>query len=248
VRLFCEYAQGQLQGATWKPEVNLIGHSMGTIVACEILQRFHQLRVDNAVFMAAACSIRDFKQKVVPYLEEQHLREQLLGLPPGTEQKTEFYNLCLHDFGENAEKNPGNLDLSQRGSLLTWIDRLFEKPESENDRTLGRWTNALLATDDIPGSIMGQITMKAFGRDRTYNGETPPPFYNVAQTKPKKGKYAVEPQKHGEFARFEEGSKKSDSNIGFWRKKYWQPERQPRPVLTDRKKRDMRKMPAEQRN
>jgi hypothetical protein len=219
---------------------------MGAIVACEILQRFHQLRIDNAVFMAAACSIRDFKQKVVPYLEEQHLREQLRGLPPGTERKTEFYNLCLHDAAENAEKNPGNADLSQRGSLLTWIDRMFEKPESENDRTLGRWTNALLATDDIPANVMGQITMKSFGRDRTYGGETPPPFYSVAGAKPKKARFAVEPQKHGEFARFEEGEKKNDSNIGFWRKKYWQPEGQRRVVLTEPRKPQQREIHMQQ--
>jgi pimeloyl-ACP methyl ester carboxylesterase len=40
--------------------VDVIGHSMGAIVANEALRNFPDLRIRNLVYMAAACSIRDF--------------------------------------------------------------------------------------------------------------------------------------------------------------------------------------------
>ncbi len=178
VHLFCRGAQSRLAGASWRPQITLIGHSMGAIVSCEILQRFHRLSLDNVVFMGAACSVSDFKHKVVPYLQEQNLRESLFaefaqtyGVDPQRtaarpERKTRFYNLCLHDAAENGEKNPLETDLVQRGSLLTWIDTLYGRPESENDRTLGRWVNAILSTDNLPGDIVDRITIKEFGVDR----------------------------------------------------------------------------------
>jgi hypothetical protein len=89
--------------------------------------------------------------------------------------------------------------------------------------------------------------MKSFGRDRTYTGENPPAFYQVAGASPKKQRVAVEPQKHGEFARFEEGTRHRASNIAFWRKKYWQPEGQRNAVLTESKKPRQQEMPIEQR-
>ena len=79
VSYFCEQAQGRLLGTGKRPVITLIGHSMGTIVSCEILERFHQLALDHVVFMGAACSISDFKAKVIPYLEEQNLRVRLGG-------------------------------------------------------------------------------------------------------------------------------------------------------------------------
>ena len=155
--------------------ITIIGHSMGAIVACELLQRFHALPVDNVVFEAAACSVSNFKTNVIPFLEEQNVHVQiatLKGEDPTNVVKTHVYNLCLHDDAENAEKNPGEFDLSQRGSLLTWIDTLYQSPESENDRTFGRWVNAILATDDLPSDVLDRITIKEFGRDRL-RGATP---------------------------------------------------------------------------
>ena len=111
---------------------------MGAIVACEMLERFHRLAVDDVVLMAAACSIRDFKDKIIPFLEEQDLRANFAKAAPDQEKlyapfiKTRLYNLCLNDTAEHIEPNPGRpLDLSQRGSLLTWIDTLYQSPESE---------------------------------------------------------------------------------------------------------------------
>jgi hypothetical protein len=210
--------------AAWLPgkrsTLTIIGHSMGAIVACELLQRFHALPVDNVVFEAAACSVSNFKTNVIPFLEEQNLRAQVAapeGKDPANVVKTHIYNLCLHDDAENAEKNPGELDLSQRGSLLTWIDTLYQSPESENDRTFGRWVNAILATDDFPSDILDRITIKEFGRDRLRERHRNVPVYTVEDNG---GPKIAEPTKHGEMTRYEPGVEKRKSNFKFWSKEY----------------------------
>jgi len=203
-----------------EPKITIIGHSMGAIVACELLQRFHALPVENVVFEAAACSVSNFKTNVIPFLEEQNLRTQIATLEkknPADVVKTHVYNLCLHDDAENAEKNPGELDLSQRGSLLTWIDTLYQSPESENDRTFGRWVNAILATDDFPSDILDRITIKEFGRDRLRKDHLNVPVYTVEDDG---GPKIAEPTKHGEMTRYEPGVKKRKSNFKFWSKEY----------------------------
>jgi hypothetical protein len=209
--------------ATWapkEPKITIIGHSMGAIVACELLQRFHALPVENVVFEAAACSVSNFKTNVIPFLEEQNLRTQIAtleGKDPADVVKTHVYNLCLNDDSEMAEKNPGELDLSQRGSLLTWIDTLYQSPESENDRTFGRWVNAILATDNFPSDILDRITIKEFGRDRLKKDHLNVPVYTVEDDS---GPKIAEPTKHGEMTRFEPGVKKRKSNFKFWSKEY----------------------------
>jgi hypothetical protein len=210
--------------AAWAPKerskITVIGHSMGAIVACELLQRFHALPVDDVVFEAAACSVSNFKTNVIPFLEEQNLRTQIAtmeGKDPADLVKTHVYNLCLHDDAENAEKNPGELDLSQRGSLLTWIDTLYQSPESENDRTFGRWVNAILATDDFPSDILDRITIKEFGRDRLREHHPKVPVYTVEGDGRSK---IAEPTKHGEMTRYEPGVEKRKSSFTFWSKEY----------------------------
>jgi pimeloyl-ACP methyl ester carboxylesterase len=210
--------------ASWGPgersTITIIGHSMGAIAACELLQRFHALPVNNVVFEAAACSVSNFKTNVIPFLEEQNLRAQVataVGEDPANVVKTHVYNLCLHDDAENAEKNPGEFDLSQRGSLLTWIDTLYQWPESENDRTFGRWVNAILATDDLPSDVLDRITIKEFGRDRLRERHPNVPLYTVEDSA---GTKIAEPTKHGEMTRYESGVKKRKSNFKFWSKEY----------------------------
>jgi hypothetical protein len=211
--------------------ITIIGHSMGAIVACELLQHFHALPVDNVVFEAAACSVSNFKTNVIPFLEEQNLQTKIAtleGKNPANVIKTHVYNLCLHDDAENAEKNPGELDLSQRGSLLTWIDTLYQSPESENDRTFGRWANAILATDDFPDDILDRISIKEFGRDRLRERHPNVPVYTMEDNgRPK----IAEPAKHGEMPRYEPGANKRKSNFKFWSKEYREREpKKPTPV------------------
>ena len=256
VYFFCHAAQNRLAGEGWRPQITLLGHSMGAIVSCEILQRFHRLSLDNVVFMGAACSVNDFKTKVVPYLQEQNLRENLhsefartYGIDPQlsaakADRKTRFYNLCLHDAAENGEKNPLETDLVQRGSLLTWIDTLYGRPESENDRTLGRWINAILSTDNLPGDIVDRITIKEFGVDRRLENY---PDLAAYAFRPGKLDFVQEPMHHGDFGRFQPGMKAEATNLAFWRAIYRQTEMAPEalvPVKTTRRSRSKVAGPA----
>ncbi len=212
-RVFCKQASAYLAAQKNRPgfkppTITLIGHSMGAIVVAEMLHRSHDIETqsalpfDRVVLMAAACSVNDFKNKVAPYLLEK------------VNQRTKLYNLCLNDAAERVEKYPGEFDLAARGSLLVWIDTLFQDPESENDRTFGRWENAVLATDDIPAAVLNRMTIKQFGRDRPRSQIN----YTVGKTAPK-GPFILEPTHHGDFSRF--APKTATTNFGFWRDLYW---------------------------
>jgi pimeloyl-ACP methyl ester carboxylesterase len=223
VRFFFESARDQLPAAgplqPYYPRVTLIGHSMGAIIASDILTRVPDIHYENVVFMAAASSVNDFKLKVVPYLQNQ----QRKGSP------TKFYNLCLNDANESGEREPSDfLEIAPRGSLLIWIDSLFDNPRDEDDRMLGRWENAILATDYVPDSIAKNVTIKAFGRDRHGSG----PGYGLP-ARNAQGELE-EPRKHGEFSRNQPtlaaGGAISDDgtpgnpNYPFWLEKYWKVE------------------------
>jgi hypothetical protein len=101
--------------------------------------------------------------------------------------------------------------------LLTWIDTLYQSPESENDRTFGRWVNAILATDDFPSDVLDRITIKEFGRDRLRERHPNVPLYTVEDSS---GIKIAEPTKHGEMTRYETGVEKRKSNFKFWSKEY----------------------------
>jgi pimeloyl-ACP methyl ester carboxylesterase len=124
--------------------VDVIGHSMGAIIVNEALRNFPDLRIRNLVYMAAACSIRDFLAVGGPYLKNHDVQ---------------FYNLSLHPRKEIDETNADGIPV--RGSLLTWIDEFFQTPESFGDRTLGSFENAVIAYHLLPKT--GRVHLKAFG-------------------------------------------------------------------------------------
>ena len=143
-----------------------------------------------------------------------------LNARPTAPTKTRFYNLCLHDASENGEKNPGETDIVQRGSLLTWLDVLYQKPESENDRTLGRWVNAILATDSLPGDVVDRITIKEFGVDRPLSAYLRLQDYAYRRGDAGSGGDLQEPMHHGDFGRFVPGKKKETTDLAYWRELY----------------------------
>jgi hypothetical protein len=231
VRLFFEEAEqfivANRAAGTFRAETVIVGHSMGTIVTNEILARFINIDFDHIVFMAAACSVNDFARVGIPYLR-QHPRAQ-------------FYNLCLHPAAERSEAQPGKvmladpiylpLELAPRGSLLVWIDSFLDHPESEGDRTLGRFENAVLMADAIPKNILNRMTLKGFGRDRGTRG-TAALYYtrNISYRTVKSGgliprEYLAEPREHGQFSRFSEPDKPSKPSFAFTKKRYWEAEK-----------------------
>jgi hypothetical protein len=132
-------------------EITLVGHSMGTIVLNRLMKDFPSLPCAHIVYMGAACSIADFVDSVVPYLESN--------------SRTRFFNLCLHPVAEESESNA--LEVAPRGSLLVWIDNFLSSPETTPDRRLGVWENVLQATHMIPQHLRGRICIKGFSAGRT---------------------------------------------------------------------------------
>jgi pimeloyl-ACP methyl ester carboxylesterase len=128
--------------------VTLVGHSMGTIVANQMVLAHPGLGYSNIVYMGAACSVSEFANAVLPCLEAN--------------TNTRFYNLTLHPIAEAREAQWTFLDLTPRGSLLEWIDNFLANPRTVPERTLGKWDNAISTTALIPTNVAGRIRIKAF--------------------------------------------------------------------------------------
>ncbi len=168
-----------------KYEITLVGHSMGSIVLSEFLRRSDNIEYRNIVFMAAACSVRTFQQHVIGYLSRH--------------SACDFYNLTLHPTNDLRERNFH--EIPPRGSLLVWIDDMFENPRTPLDRTLGRWENVVEASYVIPEDVRGRVNLKAFAvwpHDDLIRHEDP-----AKQV----------PQKHGQFAA-----------ASFWTEDFWRPD------------------------
>ena len=136
-------------------EITLVGHSMGAIVLNEFVHRSERVEYNNIVYLAAACSVRDFQRTVVGYLDRHRL--------------TRFYNLCLHPVNETRERNAELV--APRGSLLVWIDDMFSRPHTTLDRTLGRWQNLAAVSLAVPKHLRPRVTLKAFavlGTDQNF--------------------------------------------------------------------------------
>jgi len=137
-------------------QVTLIGHSMGTIIVNQIIRRYgDQLPISNIVYMAAACSVRDYQDTVFPYME-RHPHVQM-------------YHLVLHDLAEINERPVRQPDFVPRGSLLLWVDNFLAKPDTRRDRTAGRFLNLIMADHLAPPNLQSRIHIKQFdwGRQLT---------------------------------------------------------------------------------
>jgi hypothetical protein len=127
--------------------MSLVGHSMGAIVASEVLRAKDSLPIDNIVFMAAAASIRETEETVVPYLERH--------------PTTQFYNLTLHPMSDRREAD--FYRVAPYGSLLEWIDAYFGHTETELDRMAGKYDNLVRTALIFPDGVRGRTHIKAFG-------------------------------------------------------------------------------------
>lgn len=132
----------------------LIGHSLGTLLANELVRTFPELPCRNIVHMGSAASLRDTALNLAPYLQRH---------PNCT-----FYNLCLH---EHADQNEYMwLMFLPRGSILEWIDSFLSDPLALDDLTIGKWNNALRTLPTIKGPLRHQVVIKAFGiNDPVFN-------------------------------------------------------------------------------
>ena len=108
-------------------KIVLIGHSMGTIIANTILRQWPEIKYDRIVYMAAACSLKDFDASVTPQLRSN--------------PDARFYNYMLHPIAENQEAHM--YGLGGTGTLLNQIDNIYENAAATNHRTLGKWENVM---------------------------------------------------------------------------------------------------------
>ena len=141
-----------LEGVTNK-EIILIGHSMGAIVANKILIQHPDIKYSRIIYMAAACSIKDFRTSVIPYLNNN--------------KNTKFYNYTLHPVAENLESH--GYGFGGTGSLLNQIDSFYENPVFENQRTLGKWVNVMNGINFLNvDNVQSQIFLRTMKLDKAY--------------------------------------------------------------------------------
>ncbi len=144
---------GEWQKRDTQLKLTVAGHSMGTMVLNSGFRAITKgqvtpVKIDRIIYMAAACSIRDFQDTAGRYLKEH--------------PNTDCYNLCLNPFREIGEHQPLQAaPLFLSGSLLIWIDEFFEKPHDFLDRTFGTFENAIIANQHLPQNA--RFTLKAFG-------------------------------------------------------------------------------------
>lgn len=130
-------------------EIQLIGHSMGSIISNKIIARYPEINFSHIVYIAAACSLNDIADNVSPYLNHH--------------RKTQFYNLSLHPLRDQFE-NTSFIDIVPRGSLLWWIDNTLGAINSFQDRTAGYWPNIYkVVTKIFPKKIQPQVHLTKFG-------------------------------------------------------------------------------------
>lgn len=155
--------------------VTLVAHSMGTIVANEIIRRHGaDLHIKNIVYMAAACGVQDFAKDVIPFL--------------AANTNVYFYNLCLNPLNDRGENHfnswtwgfPEEI-LSPHGSLLQWIDDYYSTADTTFGWTMGKLINVVPGLDAqmIPPEVCSRITLTYFGIGSLKN---------------------CGPQKHGDFS------------------------------------------------
>lgn len=142
-------------------KVTFVGHSMGTIVLNEAFRAMEdernlkdgiRLRVDKVLYLAAACSIRDFNDSVGRYMDRN--------------TQCEVYSLCLHPKREVGEKFRPYLPLVYSGSLLTWIDEFFQNPVDFQERTFGSFENCVIAAHLLPQTK--RFHLKAFEENESF--------------------------------------------------------------------------------
>ncbi|HEX4932951.1 MAG TPA: hypothetical protein VFV33_07225 [Gemmatimonadaceae bacterium] len=186
----------QVQRDTLAYELTVIGHSMGTIMANEMVRRRPDLPWRHIVFLAGAASMREFSVGVLPYLQ----RAVDAGRP------ADFYNLTLHPYadlrgwvGPQALK-PASA-LLPYGSLLEYVDRYFVNDETRLEYTTGKYRNFAESAYIIEaGPVRGRVHLKAFG----YRSGT---GCDAARDLP---------YEHAHF---------QDPRVPFWRPAFWHPAR-----------------------
>lgn len=71
-----------------------------------------------------------------------------------------IYSLMLHPLAEQKETFLGGV--APRGSLLEWIDTMYEGSNTMFDRTFGKWRNLRVAKHLFPDKVQERMLFKIF--------------------------------------------------------------------------------------
>lgn len=134
-------------GAFADVEITLIAHSLGTIIVNELIRSYDEVPYRNLIYMGAAGSIRQFIDRVGPVMESQ--------------PNLSVYNLMLHPVADGREVT--GQGLAPSGSLLQWVDEMYEGPPTMLDRTLGKWVNVEAAAHAFPAHLRDRLHFRVFG-------------------------------------------------------------------------------------
>jgi len=94
------------------------------------------------------------------------------------------------------------------GSLLEWIDDIYENPKTLTDRTLGMWRNVRPALHVFGGRQRPCMHFKVFGFEKAGGNGTPDnPEYCAGEHQK-----IAHPQIHGAF---------NDGDKCYWQKRFW---------------------------
>lgn len=141
-------------------KITLIGHSMGAIVVNEIIRRYPNNEIDNIVYMAAACTSKDFIDTIPPYLDRKN--------KDNIDKPVKFYSLTLHPYADKDEVTAFYTFPS--GSLLEWLDIYVHRVKTPLDLTFGKWNNAMKVLpflNDFEGNVTNNIFIKGFPVDKS---------------------------------------------------------------------------------
>lgn len=109
--------------------IRLIAHSMGAILASEIIREYPDLDYKEIVFMGAASSIRQYKNDVEPLLRKKYDKHQ--------EWKKDYKKWKNQNQNNNIEKMKESVSKIRQG-----VDLLKIKKQSESIKILGKQVSA----------------------------------------------------------------------------------------------------------
>lgn len=128
--------------------ITLVGHSMGAIVANQVVAEVPELQFDNIVHMASADSIENTFALTLDYMRTEN------------GQHTQFYSLMLQ--GDNENREVSGKGLMPSGSLLAWIDNMFSDPPTSLSKRAGRWSNMQRFESLVPEEVGDRVHFTVF--------------------------------------------------------------------------------------
>lgn len=138
-----------------KVSFNIVAHSLGALVADDIVADNSDLNFRNLLYLNPANTIAGFSNKVIPYLKKW--------------ENFETHIYTLHPEREYSEVNYAKA--VPVGSLLTWIDRFLNHPLNDLERTLGDWRNlsaALTQIGYLTAEQRSRINIVVFGQSQWF--------------------------------------------------------------------------------